>query len=466
MTMWKRIKIDGVDVEFPEEILEKVSDELEEELEKARRRRKKKEEEEVEEGEKEKTSLDELLARIRRRLAELEVSRERSARTLFKARRELPPLEERRKALKEREEKYGYKAGRNAHLTKPKEYADVPESQFADPVGYNYPVNTPKRARAALAYFIRFHDQYDDVNAKIFIYERILRALKKFGIKRHFNPDFPGDWLMPQDLKEWMEGYDKYADKDTEEMREKMLRRWGKKERRRLAKQASYLVAPTPGAVAVDEDKIPSLQRELSENLISQFESAIEKVLSPALSEFLEAFAEELKEFMETFVEALDTLAEAIKESAEGYKEALEDATSEIRAVVGEEEKAAVEEVPPAGTEEEETPPEGAPPEEGVAPEEIPLVGEEEGEEKVPEKGAKLMKEIIASDLLDEWNKWFGGGISKSAEGKEEEGIVVDLEKHEILGDIEEIAETGVRFVDPESGKVSKKLEKGAKGKK
>ncbi len=392
---------------------------------------------------------------------------------LIKARKD---LEEKRKALKEREEKYGYKAGRNAHLSKPKEYADVPESQFADPVGYNYPVNTPKRARAALAYFVRFHDQYDDPNAKIFIYERILRALKKFGIKRHFNPDFPLDWLVSDDLKEWMEGYDEYRDQDTEEMKEKMLRRL-KREQRRLLKQispTSYMVIPSLGSVMVDEDKLPQLQRELGQNIISQFEGVLQKVIQPILEEFLQEFMDSLKEFMDTFVDALDTLRETILESAEGYKEALEDATKEVRSVIGEEEKSGEEEI--TETPEVEVPETEERPEEtgeggllgGLSPLGTPSSEQpsEQAQEEVSPEGEeevttgktaeKLAKAVLTSDLTKEWEEWFN---APTTEEPEEVGIVVDLEKGEIIGEMD--VETGVRFVNPETGEVSKKLMKG-----
>jgi hypothetical protein len=56
-------------------------------------------------------------------------------------------------ALRERERKYGYKAPLNANLTKPSRWENVPEDEFADPVGYKYPVHTPRNARAALTYF-------------------------------------------------------------------------------------------------------------------------------------------------------------------------------------------------------------------------------------------------------------------------------------------------------------------------
>jgi len=127
--------------------------------------------------------------------------------------------------LRERAKKYGYDPAPNAHLTKPAEYAHIPESQFADPVGYNYPIDK-EHVLAAIRYFLKPKNRnvYDPKAQKI-IYERILRAMKKYGHKHRFDPDNPLDWLMPQSLKRWMVGYEKYEDEDTPEKREEAERR-------------------------------------------------------------------------------------------------------------------------------------------------------------------------------------------------------------------------------------------------
>jgi hypothetical protein len=67
--------------------------------------------------------------------------------------------EELLEALRERERKYGYKAPLNANLTKPSRWENVPDDEFADPVGYKYPVHTPKDAYAALTYFNKPEDR-------------------------------------------------------------------------------------------------------------------------------------------------------------------------------------------------------------------------------------------------------------------------------------------------------------------
>jgi len=62
--------------------------------------------------------------------------------------------EELLEALRERERKYGYKAPLNANLTKPSRWENVPDDEFADPVGYKYPVHTPRNARAASQFLV------------------------------------------------------------------------------------------------------------------------------------------------------------------------------------------------------------------------------------------------------------------------------------------------------------------------
>ena len=137
--------------------------------------------------------------------------------------------EELREALRERERKYGYKAPLNANLTKPKRWEDVPDDEFADPVGYKYPVHTPKNARAALSYFNKPKNRASyTVEGQIKVLERIIQACLRHGIKVQFQPEDPLYWLLPKSLKRKLEGYDEHEDMDTEErqreMREKVER--------------------------------------------------------------------------------------------------------------------------------------------------------------------------------------------------------------------------------------------------
>lgn len=62
-------------------------------------------------------------------------------------------------AREARAAKYGISVREDGHLSKPGAFAAIPEEQFADPVNYAYPMDTPERARAALAYWGQRKDQ-------------------------------------------------------------------------------------------------------------------------------------------------------------------------------------------------------------------------------------------------------------------------------------------------------------------
>jgi hypothetical protein len=131
--------------------------------------------------------------------------------------------EELLEALRERERKYGYKAPLNANLTKPSRWENVPDDEFADPVGYKYPVHTPRNARAALTYFNKPENRtFYTVDGQIKVMTRILQACLRHGIKVSFQPEDPLYWLLPPSLKRKLAGYDEVEDQDTEEKREEM----------------------------------------------------------------------------------------------------------------------------------------------------------------------------------------------------------------------------------------------------
>jgi hypothetical protein len=134
--------------------------------------------------------------------------------------------EELLEALREREKKYGYKAPLNANLTKPSRWENVPDDEFADPVGYKYPVHTPKNARAALTYFNKPENRrFYTVEGQIKVLTRIIQACLRHGIKVSFQPDDPLYWLLPTSLKRKLAGYDDVKEQDTEEKREEMRRK-------------------------------------------------------------------------------------------------------------------------------------------------------------------------------------------------------------------------------------------------
>jgi len=113
------------------------------------------------------------------------------------------------KAIKQREKKYGYKRGTNANLTKPKQYVNIPDSQFADIVGFNYPVDKT-HIRGALSYWNQPKNRkaYKDPKARAFITQRIIKAALKFGITVTYDPRDPEYVKLPDTLKKQLKNYD------------------------------------------------------------------------------------------------------------------------------------------------------------------------------------------------------------------------------------------------------------------
>jgi hypothetical protein len=112
------------------------------------------------------------------------------------------------KAIEAREKKYGYKRGSNASLSKPKEYANIAESDFADPVGFNYPVDK-QHVHGAIGYWqhMEHRKAYSDPKARAFITERIVRAAVKFSVDITYDPKDPDYAKLPESLKKQMQGY-------------------------------------------------------------------------------------------------------------------------------------------------------------------------------------------------------------------------------------------------------------------
>jgi Family of unknown function (DUF6582) len=65
------------------------------------------------------------------------------------------------------------------HHKKPKEYSNVPDSEFAGP-GKTFPVNSAKRVHSALAYFTKH--PWQSASEKKTAARKILAAAKKHGI--------------------------------------------------------------------------------------------------------------------------------------------------------------------------------------------------------------------------------------------------------------------------------------------
>lgn len=80
----------------------------------------------------------------------------------------------------------GKKLPSGEHRTKPKEYANVPDSEFAGE-GYTFPVNSASRVHSALAYFSKH--PWPTAAQKKKAAKKILAASRKFNITVDKNDD-------------------------------------------------------------------------------------------------------------------------------------------------------------------------------------------------------------------------------------------------------------------------------------
>lgn len=98
---------------------------------------------------------------------------------------ELAERDQLRKEQEARSKKYGIGIKEDGHLTPPKGYP-TDEDLYADPVNYAYPMDSPERARAAIAYWSRYKGKYTPSEQKI-IEKRMKRLAEKYDIKTNFN---------------------------------------------------------------------------------------------------------------------------------------------------------------------------------------------------------------------------------------------------------------------------------------
>jgi len=124
-----------------------------------------------------------------------------------------------RQVQKERAEKYGINPKEGGHLTKPSEYEDVPEDQFADPVNYRYPV-TKKYVKGALTYF----NQPENREAGGYTHEEAVKIMAKIvnaalnaGIEVSWQPEDPVYRDLPKELKKKLTGYEEPSQTATEQ---------------------------------------------------------------------------------------------------------------------------------------------------------------------------------------------------------------------------------------------------------
>jgi len=124
-----------------------------------------------------------------------------------------------RQAQKERAEKYDISPKEDGHITKPSEYEDVPEDQFADPVNYRYPV-TERYVKGALTYFNQPENReaggYTHKEA-VKIMAKIVNAALSAGIEVSWQPEDPVYRDLPQEVKKKLTGYEESSQTATEQ---------------------------------------------------------------------------------------------------------------------------------------------------------------------------------------------------------------------------------------------------------
>lgn len=130
---------------------------------------------------------------------------------LLKVREQADDREKARQEQQQRSQKYriGVKDGGN--VTKPGEYANLSDDQFADPVNYRYPIDE-EHVQAALAYF----NQSDNRRAGGYSHEEAVKIMAKIiqaalgaGKEVSWQPEDPVYRDLPEDLKSKLSGYTK-----------------------------------------------------------------------------------------------------------------------------------------------------------------------------------------------------------------------------------------------------------------
>jgi hypothetical protein len=114
-----------------------------------------------------------------------------------------------RQAQIERSQNYGIGIKQGGNVTKPGEFADIPENQFADPVNFRYPVDA-KHCKAALGYFNQSNNrsQYSqEEQAKIL--QKIVAACVANGVEVSWQPNDAAYKALPEELKAKLSGYTK-----------------------------------------------------------------------------------------------------------------------------------------------------------------------------------------------------------------------------------------------------------------
>ncbi len=100
---------------------------------------------------------------------------------------------------------------------------DVNPRHYADPVTPRYLLTNPTSVYYSLIHFEQNQHMYPPRD-QLAVYTALVKAARSFGIAIPFNPDNPLHWLLPDNLKQTLVGYELYKDEDTEQKRQLQYR--------------------------------------------------------------------------------------------------------------------------------------------------------------------------------------------------------------------------------------------------
>jgi hypothetical protein len=108
---------------------------------------------------------------------------------------EFAATDEEKEAQKKRSQKYEIAIKEGGHVTKPKEWQDVPDDQFLDPVNYRYPCPNADQTRAAASYWGREDNQAQyTTEERSIMDERLDTFKKKFKIGEYRKGESMGNF--------------------------------------------------------------------------------------------------------------------------------------------------------------------------------------------------------------------------------------------------------------------------------
>ncbi len=129
---------------------------------------------------------------------------------------EFAASEDDKKAQEARSKKYGIGIKEGGHVTKPSEWADVPDDEFLDPVNYRYPCPDADQTRAAAVYWARERNQAQYTQEeRAIINARLDKFRKKFGIGEYRKEDNMNFREFIQKLKDLISGVEKEVEQPT-----------------------------------------------------------------------------------------------------------------------------------------------------------------------------------------------------------------------------------------------------------